>query len=116
MAATPWHWLPHMLDKWLGDLRAVRHLSQSTIGNYAHTITAFCTYLTDPGYGWTAQCLRRSGTHPVQVVHAETWPCTSSRSKAAQRGGRFTSTNCRRCSTTPTTRSRGSGPPAAKAG
>ena len=29
----------------------------------------FCGYLTDPAYDWPAQCQRRFGTHPVQVVH-----------------------------------------------
>jgi len=67
--AMPWHWRPQTLDEWLGDLRAVRHTSRSTIRNYARAIAGFCTYLTDPGYGWTAECLRRFGTHPVQVVH-----------------------------------------------
>lgn len=66
----PWHWRAQMLDEWLGDLRAVRHLSRSTIRGYASTISAFCTFLTDPAYGWTEECLRRFGTHPVQVVHA----------------------------------------------
>ena len=27
----------------------------------------FCAYVTDPAYGWPAECERRFGTHPVQV-------------------------------------------------
>ncbi len=67
--AYPWHWRAQMLDEWLGDLRAVRHLSRSTIRNYASTVSAFCGFLIDPAYGWAEECQRRFGTHPVQVVH-----------------------------------------------
>jgi integrase/recombinase XerC len=58
-----------MFDEWLGDLRAVRRLRRSTIRNYASTVSAFCSYLTDPAYGWADECLSRFGTYPVQVVH-----------------------------------------------
>ena len=57
------------LDEWLGDLRAVKGLRRSTIRNYALALSAFCQYLTDPAYGWAAECQARFGTHPVQVVH-----------------------------------------------
>ncbi len=67
--AYPWNWQAQMLDEWLGDLRAVRHLGRSTIRNYASAVSAFCSFLTDPAYGWTDECLRRFGTHPIQVVH-----------------------------------------------
>jgi hypothetical protein len=65
----PWSWRPQMFDEWLSDLRAVRRLRRTTIRNYASTVSAFCSYLTDPAYGWADECLRRFGTHPVQVVH-----------------------------------------------
>jgi site-specific recombinase XerD len=32
-------------------------------------VSAFCGYVTDPAYGWAAECQARFGTHPVQVVH-----------------------------------------------
>jgi integrase/recombinase XerC len=67
--AFPWAWRSQMLDEWLGDLRSVRGLRRSTIRNYASTVAAFCGYLTDPAYQWVAECERRFGTHPVQVVH-----------------------------------------------
>ncbi|HSH58074.1 MAG TPA: hypothetical protein VK988_00210 [Acidimicrobiales bacterium] len=31
----PWRWSPHLVDEWLGDQRAVRHLRQSTIRSKA---------------------------------------------------------------------------------
>lgn len=67
--AFPWAWRPQMLDEWLGDLRSVRGLRRSTIRNYSSSGAAFCGYLTDPAYQWVAECERRFGTHPVQVVH-----------------------------------------------
>ena len=67
--AFPWAWTAQMLDEWLGDLRAVRGLRRSTIRSYALAISAFCRYLTDPAYGWAAECEMRFGTYPVQVCH-----------------------------------------------
>lgn len=67
--AYPWAWRPQLLDEWLADLRSVRGLRRSTIRNYSTSVAAFCDYLTDPAYEWTAECERRFGTHPVQVVH-----------------------------------------------
>ncbi len=29
----------------------------------------FCDFLTNPAYGWSDECLRHFGTHPVQVVY-----------------------------------------------
>ena len=67
--ALPWAWRPQLVDEWPGDLRSVRRLRRSTIRNYASAVAAFCAFVTDPAYGWAAECLRRFGWHPVQVVH-----------------------------------------------
>jgi hypothetical protein len=32
--AFPWHWSAQLIDKFLGDLRAVRNLKRSTLSNY----------------------------------------------------------------------------------
>ncbi|MGW6602201.1 tyrosine-type recombinase/integrase [Streptomyces sp. NPDC055036] len=65
----PWDWSPALVDEWLGDLRSVRGLKRSTLRNYQGAIRTFCSYLTDPAYGWAESCEQRFGTHPVQVVH-----------------------------------------------
>jgi site-specific recombinase XerD len=65
----PWRWTAAMVDDWLGDLRAVKHLRQSTIRAKAITVKLFCDYLTDSAYGWPEECWERFGTHPVQVCH-----------------------------------------------
>ncbi|WP_406270848.1 hypothetical protein [Nocardia sp. NBC_00881] len=34
----PWHWMSAQVDEWLGDLRAVRNLKRSTLGNYQEAV------------------------------------------------------------------------------
>ncbi|MDQ2739146.1 MAG: site-specific integrase [Actinomycetota bacterium] len=65
----PWRWTPGQVDDWCADLRAVSHRQRSTLRSYQEAVRTFCSYLTDPGYGWSEQCEQRFGTHPVQVVH-----------------------------------------------
>lgn len=67
--AFPWQWSAHLVDEWFADLRAVRHVSRSTIRGYQVAIRSFCAYLIDPAYGWVGECERRFDTHPVQVIH-----------------------------------------------
>jgi integrase/recombinase XerC len=76
--AYPWTWTPGQVDEWRTDLRAVHGLRRSTLRNYQEAVRGFCSYVTDPAYGWPAECERRFGTHPVQVcfewntaVHAQ---------------------------------------------
>ncbi|MFE7464568.1 hypothetical protein ACFU6R_10735 [Streptomyces sp. NPDC057499] len=65
----PWFWTPAMVDEWLGNLRSLRDLKPSMIRSYSEAVRAFCHFITDPLYEWTATCEERFGTHPVQVVH-----------------------------------------------
>jgi integrase len=58
-----------MVDDWMTDLRAVRNLRRSTLRGYQLAVKLFCSYITDPAYGWPAECELRFGTHPAQVVH-----------------------------------------------
>ncbi|WP_243713005.1 site-specific integrase [Actinomadura sp. 6K520] len=67
--AFPWDWTPQMVDDWMTDLRAVRNLRASTLRSYQLAVKLFCSYITDPAYGWPAECELHFGTHPVQVVH-----------------------------------------------
>jgi integrase/recombinase XerC len=68
-ATFPWEWSPALADEWFADLRAIRHCSRSTVRGYQVTVRGFCDYLTDPAYGWTDECERRFGTHPIQVIN-----------------------------------------------
>ncbi|MFF2403533.1 hypothetical protein [Streptomyces goshikiensis] len=44
-------------------------LLRSTLRNYQGSVRQFCDFLTNPAYGWSDECLRHFGTHPVQVVY-----------------------------------------------
>ena len=65
----PWQWMPQLADEWFADLRSVRHCTRSTARGYQVAVRGFCAYLTDPAYGWPAECERRFGTHPIQVIN-----------------------------------------------
>jgi integrase/recombinase XerC len=58
-----------LVAEWLGDLRSVRQLRQSSLRNYQTAIRLLCEYVTNPAYDWPTECERRFGTRPVQVVH-----------------------------------------------
>jgi integrase/recombinase XerC len=64
----PWEWSASLADEWFADLRSIRHCTRSTARGYQVAIRGFCSYVTDPGYGWVAECERRFGTHAVQVI------------------------------------------------
>lgn len=68
-AAYPWQWTAQHADEWASDLRAVRGCARSTLRNYQNAVSVFCAYVTDPAYGWAAECEDRFGTHPVQIIH-----------------------------------------------
>lgn len=63
----PWRWAPEMADEWFTDLRVYHRMSLSTLRSVQAAIRRFCWFITDPAYGWSAECERLFGTHPVQV-------------------------------------------------
>ena len=65
----PWAWTPALADEWFADLRSVRHVAVSTVRNYQGGLRGFCGFVTDPGYGWAAECERRFGSFPIQVIN-----------------------------------------------
>ena len=64
----PWEWTALHADEWFADLRAVHHCTRSTLRGYQVAVRGFCAFATDPAYEWAEQCLRRFGSHPVQIV------------------------------------------------
>ena len=82
----PWEWAAATVDEFFMELRAVRGASRSTLLGYQPTLRLFLDYITDPGYGWGEECLRRFGTHPVQVCQdwntathvQDAWPALGS--------------------------------------
>jgi integrase/recombinase XerC len=68
--AMPWEWAPTDMEDWTSHLLSgSRPKAPSTIRGYQNAVALFCSYLTDPRYGWAEQCLRMFDTHPVQICH-----------------------------------------------
>lgn len=65
----PWEWTPAMADEWFADMRGVRHLARSTLRGHQGAIRGFCSFITDPAYGWAQVCEEQFGTHPIQVLN-----------------------------------------------
>lgn len=63
----PWRWSPQLADEWFSDLRVHRRISHSTLRGLQSALRQFCWFITDPAYGWAAECERLFGTHPVQI-------------------------------------------------
>ncbi len=66
----PWTWTPSMVEEFFGDLRSERGRRQSTVRSYQDALRGFCSYVSDPDYGWDRVCEQRFGTHPAQVFFA----------------------------------------------
>src|SRR5450759_2345281 len=117
VSTYPWQWTPAMVDEWLGDLRSLRDLKRSTIRSYSEAVRAFCHFVTDPIYEWTATCEQRFGTHPVQVVHEWNTAVHVQDNESDPKKRAFTKApSCTLSLRTATTRLPGSGPSAARAG
>ncbi|OZF41829.1 integrase [Rhodococcus sp. 14-2470-1b] len=63
----PWAWTPAMVEEYFGDLRSIRRIAHSTIRSYQTSLKLFCSYISNPEYGWDRLCESRFGTHPAQV-------------------------------------------------
>jgi integrase/recombinase XerD len=63
----PWMWTPTLVEEFFGDLRSVKRCKQSTVRRYQNALRLFCSYVSDPDYGWDRVCEQRFGTHPAQV-------------------------------------------------
>ncbi len=66
--AFPWSWTPGHVDDFFGDLRSRRAVQRSTIRSYQNAVRMFCSYVSNPDYGWDRECERLFGSHPSQVV------------------------------------------------
>jgi integrase/recombinase XerD len=56
-----------LVEEFFGDLRSVKRCKQSTVRRYQNALRLFCSYVSDPDYGWDRVCEQRFGTHPAQV-------------------------------------------------
>lgn len=66
----PWAWQAQDVEEYLSWLRSrPQGRALSTLRGYQVCLRLFCGFVTDPRYGWAAECERRFGTHPVQICH-----------------------------------------------
>jgi site-specific recombinase XerD len=65
----PWRWSPADVEEWTTLAITERKLAHSTIRNYHFSLRLFMEFICDSRYGWSAECLERFGTHPVQICH-----------------------------------------------
>lgn len=66
----PWTWTPSMVEEFFGDLRSEHGSRQSTVRSYQGALRGFCSYVSNPDYGWDRLCEQRFGNHPAQVFFA----------------------------------------------
>ncbi|WP_034721364.1 tyrosine-type recombinase/integrase [Intrasporangium chromatireducens] len=63
----PWGWRAEDLERWV----AASSWAHSTVRAYQGAVAAFCAYVTDPRYGWVAECEQRVGARPSQICHED---------------------------------------------
>lgn len=63
----PWSWRAEDLERWV----AGSDWAHSTVRTYQGAVAAFCGYVTDPRYGWVAECEQRVGARPSQICHED---------------------------------------------
>ena len=55
------------LERWVAE----GGWAHSTVRCYQGAVAAFCGYVTDPRYGWVAECEQRFGARPSQICHED---------------------------------------------
>lgn len=66
----PWQWQPADAEAFFDHLRSgPRPVTVSTARGYQIDIRMFLDFVTDSRYGWAAECARRFGQAPAQVLH-----------------------------------------------
>jgi integrase len=63
--AWPWCWTAAQVESWV----AAGGWAHSTVRSYQGALAVFLDYACDPRYDWAAECERRVGARPAQVVH-----------------------------------------------
>lgn len=83
----PWRWGPGDVEEFTALLRSsTPPLALSTIRGYHNQLGLFLAFLTDPRYGWAAECENRFDSHPVQICHE--WNTVAHRDEFEGRPGR----------------------------
>ena len=95
----PWGWRAEQLERWVAE----GGWAHSTVRCYQGAVAAFCSYVTDPRYGWVAECEQRFGARPSQICHEDNTAAHVADYEGRRSGGRCRGWSARRCSMPPTT-------------
>lgn len=64
----PWTWQPVDIDDYMGDRRSGdKPISLTTLRADSNAVAMFCSFLTNPAYGWAEFCDRTFGDVPAQI-------------------------------------------------
>jgi hypothetical protein len=64
----PWQWTPSEVEAFISELRSgPKPVAFSTVRGYQTTLRLFVEFVTDPRYGWPAECQTRFGMVPSQI-------------------------------------------------
>jgi hypothetical protein len=55
-----------LVEEFFGNHWPVKGRKQSTVRGYQYALRLFCSYVSDPDYGWDWVCEQRFGTHPAR--------------------------------------------------
>lgn len=67
-AEFPWTWKAVDLDDFMAERRSgARPITLNTLRAESNAIAMFCSYLTNPAYGWLEFCQRQFGSIPNQI-------------------------------------------------
>lgn len=64
----PWTWRPVDIDDFMGERRSgEKPISLTTLRAESNAVAMFCSFLTNPAYGWAQLCQRTFGDVPSQI-------------------------------------------------
>lgn len=64
----PWTWRPVDIDDYMGERRSGdKPISLTTLRADSNVVAMFCSFLTNPAYGWAELCERTFGDVPSQI-------------------------------------------------
>lgn len=67
----PWSWDCADVEEFIDTRRHCgRRIAVSTARLYEHTLRTFLDFVTDPRYGWSAECMQRFDVAPSQLLHS----------------------------------------------
>ncbi len=68
LGQVPWTWQPVDIDDYMGERRSgEKPISLTTLRSDSNAVAMFCSFLTNPAYGWAEFCDRTFGDVPAQI-------------------------------------------------